>query len=368
MVKKIKSVLAVLLCAAFAVIPLSGVKESFGVQNVEKSAMVKSIGFDTEGENIISYVQSVIDDSSAFHTQGLISAAGCSFADAEKKAQILADKYLSFSYARHFLIGMSTAKSGIGDVMAFLLASPVLQLSSYVYICEGSAKTMLEKISKDSISTNEVLTNLNLAGKEEGYYYPGTVLELAKAWREGQYIAVPVIGEKESGTNTAKKTVPVFKGYAVIEDNRIAAGLNKDLARKYNIFNNIIQRTVISDGDNDFELKNIHTSVRFRVRDEQVEKVYFRVKAKLAFAAFSGNSLKDSAAVQNDLSAVQTAVTRELNELLSFIQSGNIDLLHLESKLDIQTFGAMQNPSAALKGAAISVAFEPQYDNNFTLK
>ena len=89
MVKKIKSVLAVLLCAAFAVIPLSGVKESFGVQNVEKSAMVKSIGFDTEGENIISYVQSVIDDSSAFHTQGLISAAGCSFADAEKKKEAI---------------------------------------------------------------------------------------------------------------------------------------------------------------------------------------------------------------------------------------------------------------------------------------
>lgn len=357
-----------MLCVAFAVIPLSGVKESFGVQNVEKSAMVKSIGFDTEGENIISYVQSVIDDSSAFHTQGLISAAGGSFVEAEKRAQILADKYLSFSYARHFLIGMPTAEKGIGEVMAFLLASPVLQLSSYVYICEGSAKGMLEQISKDSISTNEVLTNLNLAGKEEGYYYPVTVLELAKAWREGQCIAVPVIGEKEAGTNTAKKTVPVFKGYAVIENNRLVTGLNKDLAREYNVFNNIIKRTVITGGGNDFELKNIHTSVCFRVEGERVENVCFRVKAKLAFAAFSGNSLKDSVAVQNDLSAVQTAVTRELNELLSFIQSGNIDLLHLESKLDIQTFGALQNPSAALQSAKMSVEFEPQYDNNFTLK
>ena len=368
MVKKIKTVLSLLLCAVFAVIPLSGVKESFSVQNVEKSAMVKSIGFDAEGTHVISYVQSVIDDSSAFHTQGLITAAGGSFAEAEKKAQILADKYLSFSYARHFLIGMPTAEKGIQSVLAFLLASPVLQLSSYVYICEGSAKTMLEQISKDSISTNEVLTNLNLAGKEEGYYYPVTVLELAKAWQEHRCIAVPVIGEKEAGINTAKKTVPVFKGYALLKENRLVTGLNKTLSRSYNVFNNIIKRTVIRCGDSDFEVKNIHTSVHFQKEGERVKKVHFRVRATFAFAALGGKALQSGTAVQQDLTGARDALCRELCALPAFLNARGIVLPQLEHQLDVQTCGTVRDLAHALKGAAYTVELVPRYDDNFTMK
>ena len=367
MVKRIRIVISVLLCAVLAYIPLSGVKESFSVQNVEKSAMVKSMGFDRSGESTISYVQSVIDDSSAFHTQGLITAAGTTFAEAEKKAQILADKFLTLSYARHFLIGMSTAQNGIADVLSFLLASPVLQLSSYVYVCEEDACGMLEQISKDSISTNEVLTNLNLAGQEEGYYYPVTILELAKAVKEHSCIALPIIGEKEDGSNTAKKTVPVFKGYAVLKNNRIHTVLNRTLSRAYNLLCNRVRRTAVACEGSDFVLKNVHSAVHFDTQGEKVTRVRFEINAQSAVSSFSGASLKDAPALTSYLEKEKAILYSEIKALFAFVQRHKEDILHLEKELDIQSFGRIKELPAALQGVDYAVEIKQTFDNNFTL-
>ncbi len=367
MVKKIKIIFSLILCAVLAYIPLSGVKDSFSVQNVEKSAMVKSVGFDHSEQSTISYVQSVIDDSSAFHTQGLISAAGGSFAEAEKKAQILADKYLTLSYARHFLIGLSTAKESIGEVLDFLLASPVLQLSSYVYICEENARDMLEQISQDSISTNEVLTNLNLAGQEEGYYYPVTILELAKAHREHACIAVPVIGAKEDGTNTAKKTVPVFKGYAILKDNRLLTVLNQTLSRAYNLLCNRVKRTTLTCEGSDFVLKNVHTNIHFERHGEKVICADFHIKAQISFASFAGDSLKDTQLLDAYLEKEKALLYAQIHTLFAFVGEQGADILNLEKELDIQSFGSIKNLPAALQGCDYAVEIEQKFNNNFTL-
>ena len=123
MQKKLKRILTLCLCALLAVIPLSGVKESFAVQNIEKSAMVKSIGLDREDGAQLSFVTSVINDSSAFHEQSLISAAGDNFSQAEQQAQI----FRTLDVTRR--IGVTLTDSGLmipqKSVTAVVGVSPV---------------------------------------------------------------------------------------------------------------------------------------------------------------------------------------------------------------------------------------------------
>ena len=367
MQKRIKSGIALLLCAVLAVIPLSGVKDSFSVQNVEKSAMVKSIGFDAQPQALISYVTSVIEDNSASHAQGVISAPGKSFAEAEKKAQILADKYLSFSYAKHFLIGMQTARQDIRAVLNFMLASNVLQLSSYIYLCEDSAQQILTDISKDSISTNEVLTNLNLAGKEEGYYYPVTVLELAKAEEEHKCIALPIIGHSEAGDNTGKKTVLVFKGYGVLKDHKLQTVLGLSQARAYNLLMNKVERTVVECGACDFLLKRMQARKHFVMQGDRVQTVRLTLKTHAAFASFGGASLADKAYTDSFMQKEQQILLAEMNSLLRLMRQTRLDILDLESALEIQTWGRVKHPAQALKSAAYEVIIEQKQEKSYTL-
>ncbi|MBR2591059.1 MAG: hypothetical protein IKE65_09085 [Clostridia bacterium] len=365
MQKKIQAAVAILLCAVLAVIPLSGVKDSFSVQNVEKSAMVKSIGFD-EGENsaTISYVTGVIADNSASHAQALISAPGGSFAEAEKKAQILADKYLTFSYAKHFVIGMDTAKNSTERLLDFLLASPVLQLSSYIYLCEDSARELLREVSKDDISTNEVLTNLNLAGKEEGYYAPVTVLSLAKAAAEHTSIAIPIIGKQEQGENSAKKTVLVFKGYGVLQDGSLRTILNPARARAYNILMNQVERTVAECDKSDILLKKMRCTKRLEMEGEQVKAVHYHIKATAEFASFSGESLEDESFVSAQTEQEKKLLLSEICDLLDFLREKHLDALHLMQEADILSGGkaAPEAPEQAAYTVEISQHLEKAYN------
>ena len=368
MQKKIRAVTAVLLCAVFAVIPLSGVKNSFSVQNVEKSAMVKSIGFDETDTAVISYVTSVIADNSASHAQAVISAPGKSFADAEKKAQILADKYLTFAYAKHFLIGMQTAQKSTGRILDFMLASPVLQLSSYVYLCEDSAQDMLRAVSKDAISTNEVLTNLNLAGREEGYYAPVTVLALAKAAAEHTSVAIPIIGQKEEGENSAKKTVPVFKGYGIVLDGRVQGVLSPAQSRAYNLLMNQVERTVVECSQCDFLLKKTHCTKHFEMEGTQVKTVHFCIKSTADFASLSDNSLADDAFIAAQSAEEKRILLAEIEDLLTFLRKNRIDALHLNEEIAAFTRCNAAQAAQAPENAAYTVTFEQKTEKAFNLK
>ena len=334
--RKGTAVLAAALALVLLVIPFSGVKESFHVQNVEKIAMVKSIGLDNEAQTVLSFVQSTISESTPSHAQALISAAAQSFAEAEKQAQILADKYLSFSYARHFLIGETTARQGIDACLNFLLASPVLQLSSYLYICEGTAAKMLESISKDSISTDEVLRNLNLAGKQEGYYYPVSILQAVKAREENACFCIPIIGSKQEGTNTAKHTVLVFKGYAVMRGGKIAAVLNREQSRAYNLLTGRLESSVVACESADVKIMRAHLRRQVQMQAGAAAGVTLRLKLENRFSDVRFGSPKNAQFVRRCEREQFEILSREIRSLLSVLRAQQLDCLGLEALAQMQ--------------------------------
>ena len=368
MQKKLKRILTLCLCALLAVIPLSGVKESFAVQNIEKSAMVKSIGLDREDGAQLSFVTSVINDSSAFHEQSLISAAGENFSQAEQQAQILADKYLTFSYAKHYLIGLPSAERGIASIVEYLLSSPVVQLSSYLYLCEGAAKQMLESISRDSISTNEVLTNLNLAGKEEGYYNPVSLLECARALEEGTCFALPVIGAKEEGENTAKKTVLVFKGYALLQGGRVCARLNREQSRAMNLLGEKPMKTVVSCKGADLAIKREHCRVEFVRQGAQIARVRFHLTLRESLAAVQSEAAGGEALLRETAPQAEQILLEQLQELFTLLERAKADALGLQQALEIESGGKERQLQPVAGGIKAEVEFSAREDNHFNLQ
>ncbi|MBQ6380080.1 MAG: hypothetical protein IJJ41_00570 [Clostridia bacterium] len=368
MERNIRLVLSLLLAALFVFLPFSGLQESFAVQNIAKSAMVKSVGFDVQEQAQISYVSSVIDDSSAFHKQSVISASAGSFAEAEKQAQILSDKYLTLSYAKHFLIGMPSAQKGIKSVLDYLLGSNVLQLSSYVYLCEGSALAMLKRISADSISTNEVLTNLNLAGKEEGYYHPTTVLECAQALAENQCLALPLIGEKEEGVNSAKKAVLVFKGYALLQGGSVKAVLTRAQSRALNFLGERRIKTVVGVKGGDLVTKKLSCTKHFERQGDSVGTVTFRLRLQSRFVRFAGQSLQEESRTEECLREQKQRFLEEMQSLLTLLQQKQLDALDVQGALERQSFGSIADPRAALQNTVYRVDIVQKTDLNFTLR
>ena len=367
MQKKIETVIALLLVAALAAVSASGVKESYRVQNIEKSAMVKSVGFDRADKCMISYVQSVISDSSVEHPQALVAAEGDSFSQAEKKAQILADKYLSLSYARHFLIGLKTAEKGIGEVLGFLLSSPVLQLSSYVYITTDSAEKLLSEMSRDDISTDEVLANLNLAGKQEGYYYPLTVLELAKAVEAGEDVCVPIISRSPAGLNTAKKTVVVFEGYAVLEGEKLKTVLSAELSRAYNLLAGRFERTVIACKEADILIQNCRAREHFRFQGDTLTAVDFSLKLKATLADSKRAGEITAAQLESAEREAQAEILRQTGALFAFLKEKQTDALHLFNAARRAAFGCKAIAPAAVFAAPYRIALRWEFDQSYTL-
>ena len=367
MQQKINTAILLLLCAIIAFIPLSGVKSGFRVQNVEKSAVVKSVGLDDRGEVKLSFVQSVIDDTSPSHAQAVIAAAGKDFSEAEQKAQILADKYLTLSYTHHFIFGMSTAEKGLKAALDFLLASPILQLSSYIYVCEGEAEEMLENISKDDISTDEVLTNLNLAGKEEGCYAPVTVLELAKSMSEGSCLPVPIIGQKQEGSNSAKKSVPVFKGYAVLRGGKLCAVMNRDLSLVCNLLNNRVRTAVCSCEKADVKLTRLHCTARVTFQDKQAERVRFDVSLCGRFGDLKGQNAASSADVKLCEAQVRRKLLTQMVALFDWCKENRLDVLNVRRQAEIQTLGLYPVSPEAIWQVPYEVNIHQKTDRSFPL-
>ena len=363
MQKGFKITVSVLLVISLLIIPLSGVKESFSVQNVEKSAMVKSMGFDEEEKATISFVQSVIADSSPQHPQAVISASADSFAQAEKEAQILADKYLTLSYSSHFIIGFETAKKGIENALNYLLASPILQLSSYMYISEGSAEKMLEDISKDEISTNEVLSNLNLAGKQEGYYYPVSVLDIAKAVESEESVLIPVIGKSEEGVNTAKKTVLVFKGYAVLEGGKLKAVLTRSQSRAFNLLAQKLKRTVVSGKSADLTVLKTKSRPKITFENGKIKSIYYSIKIQSKIASLKGVKQDASASLEE----MKGEFLKEIDSLIDFLKRRKIDVLGWKREAEIQSFGRYDINKNELFNSGVKAEITPKIISSFTL-
>ena len=325
----IKTLIAAALCISLVSV---SVFSKGSVQNLEQSAVVKSVGLDSAPEKCeLTFVHSVIADNSS-QKQAAVISSDTNFADAWRGAQILADKYLTFSYVNDFIIGMPTAKTDIGKSLDFISSAKKVQLSSFVYFSDTDARALLEDISKDVVSTDEVLLNLNTAGRTYGYYYPVTVLELMRNKLYSQ-TAVPIIGQKSDGVNSAKKSVVVFKGYGIVKDNRLIYSISKKQARAYNILSNKMKRSFFDFDGNVLEIKKSHTSFDFQIQNTRLEKVTVNINVNAGIDAVSGADLFDEKTCSELHGQLRDEIIAEIKDFFAVITANGSDLLGFENKI-----------------------------------
>ena len=346
MQKLIKILSAGALCVSLVLVtPLSESE----IISLEKSAVVKSVGLeDAGGINEISFVESIVNDASSLQKQSVISACDKNFADAMRKTQILADKYLTFSFVNDYIIGMPTAKSGISSCLDFVSCSKKAQLSSFVYFSEGSARSLLEDISKDVTSTDEVLLNLNNAGSDYGYYYPVTVTDLLRSASSGES-AVPVIGQKTDGENSAKKSVIVFKGYAVVKNNTLIYTINKRQSRAYNILNNKLKKSFVDVLGNVVRINNAKCKYSFDISNNKVLGVNIEINLSIAVNSVSTADLNDYKTARFLKISAEKELLSEMQELLKIAMQNNSDILNIKTRFYSKTGNKAKVDFSSLK-------------------
>lgn len=361
MKRAIKIIISAVLCLSLISV---SVFSKGSVQALEQSAVVKSVGLDSTAEKYeLTFVHSVIGDSSS-QKQAVVVSADTSFADAWRGAQILADKYLTFSFVNDFIIGMPSAKENIAGSLDFISSSKKVQLSSFIYISDSDARTLLEDISKDIISTDEVLLNLNTAGSTYGYYYPVSVLELMRNKLYGETV-VPVIGQKSDGLNSAKKCVVVFKGYGVIRDNKLIYIISKKQARAYNFLSNKMQRSFFDFDGNVFEIKKSRASFSFQIQGSKLKKVTVNLDIGAGISAVSDADLFDEKACAYLHEKLRAEIISEIRQLFRAMKENNSDLLGFKNKVYQKTG---KKVDFNLSDVRIVIKLTSKLNTNFDLK
>ena len=361
MQKIIKCLSALVLCVSLGLVsPLSKSE----IISLEKCAVVKSVGLeDAGGLNEITFVESLVNDSSSAQKQSVIVANDKNFADAMRKSQILADKYLTFSFVSDYIIGMPTAKEDISACLDFISCSKKARLSSFVYFSENSARSLLEDISKDVTSTDEVLLNLNNAGSDYGYYYPVTVTDLLRAPGTGES-AVPVIGQKTDGENTAKKSVIVFKGYAIIKNNKSIYTIDKRQARAYNILNNKLKSTFVDVLGNVVKISKAHCKYRYNISANKLLGVDIQINLSMGIDSVSGADLNSKKTARFLKISAEKQLLSEIEELLKSAIKNNSDILNIKNIILAKSGKLPQTDFSSLK-YSVNLKSDFSADYNF---
>ena len=362
MQKIIKTLAVLALCVSLGLVtPLSNSE----IINLEESAVVKTVGLeDAGGINEITFVESLVNDSSSAQKQSVIVANDKNFADAMRKAQILADKYLTFSFVNDYIIGMPTAKRNISSCLDFISCSKKAQLSSFVYFSENSARSLLEDISKDVTSTDEVLLNLNNAGSDYGYYYPVTVSDLLRSVSVGE-TSVPIIGQKTDGENTAKKSVIVFKGYAVVKNNKVLYTTNKRQARAYNILSNKLKSSFVDVLGNAVKIDKARCKYKFNISDEQLRSVDININLSMSINTVSGADLNNEKIADFLKISAEKEILSEIDELLKIALKNNSDILNIKNKIYIKSANM---PKADFSSLKYSVSLKTDFSSDYNFR
>lgn len=361
--QKIIKVLSVLvMCVSLGLVtPLSNSE----IIKLEDSAIVKTVGLeDALGTNEITFVESLVNDASSAQKQSVIVADDKNFADAMRKAQILADKYLTFSFVNDYIIGMPTAKRNISSCLDFIACSKKAQLSSFVYFCESDACSLLKDISKDITSTDEVLLNLNNAGSDYGYYYPVSVTDLLRYDSLGES-AVPIIGQKSDGENTAKKSVIVFKGYAIVKNMKVAYIINKRQSRAYNILNNKLKKTFIDVLGNVVRINKAHCKYEFNISDKKLTSVDIGINLCMGINSVSGADLNNEKTADFLKISAEKEILSEMEELIKLARFNNSDILNIGNRIYTES-GDM--PEIDFSSLEYNISLKSDFSSDYNLR
>jgi spore germination protein KC len=110
-----------------------------------------------------------------------------------------ASGYASFSHVEQVVLSAGAAQRSTAGLLDFLGRDPEMRLDAHIYITQGKASEVVEKVKKEERSAAELLEALSREMEVRSQAWPVTVRELLIDLEENGCALLPVLEVKEEG-------------------------------------------------------------------------------------------------------------------------------------------------------------------------
>ena len=107
--------------------------------------------------------------------------------------------YASFSHVEQVILSAGAAQRSTAGLLDFLGRDPEMRLDAHIYITEGEASDVVERVKKEERSAAELLEALSREMEVRSQAWPVTVRELLIDLEENGCALLPVVEVKEEG-------------------------------------------------------------------------------------------------------------------------------------------------------------------------
>jgi spore germination protein KC len=228
-------------------LPLSGCWDSV---ELDQLAMVLLIGVDTDpmgdGFEVTVHVLNVAAGTASGTAGGTgggggsknisqtltLSARGQTISDATRNLRGRVQGRFSFHHVRVVLIGEDLARKGLQPVLDFLFRAPEIRLTSYLLVCQGTAREMMLLAPEISGTLDEELRGLIEMQGEWSKAYTPRLLEFCANYGDngiqpvaGRLINLTYRTPVQPDTDEQQTKTSIIEGLAVFRDDQLRGWL-----------------------------------------------------------------------------------------------------------------------------------------------
>ncbi|WP_127531630.1 Ger(x)C family spore germination protein [Paenibacillus kobensis] len=228
-----------------------------------------------------------------------ISNTGKDFGEAYRKIQSDLSRKISFGQTRAIIIGRQLAEEGIEPILDFLAREPTIHMNAYLFVTPGKAK----EIEKISAIMERFPTDILVGYANSRVTVDTTIKDFLMLNYTGGDIILPILKFGRTRIESEKEKEQTWmgtSGAAIFKQGKMVGTLNTSEMRGGLWILGKLKDAEISvpsptDGkDISFMIKNLHTHIIPKVREDQVE-IFIKCKAEAEVLSSNSNiNLLDS--------------------------------------------------------------------------
>lgn len=314
--------------------------------DIEKTAMIKTIGADVGDKSVLTCVQNSVgaeDETSQIAYAG----DGSDFSTALEKLSIASDKNITSAFIKHYVIGTETAEKSVATIVDFFVRSHSVQMSSDVYLAKSGASEYLKKAAAAQEEADLMLSDLQIQGNKDGYYMGVPFVEVLSCADKKYCCTIPVIDMVEvNSTDEKSKHNTEFQGYGILNEGRVKTYLDKSASRGCNFAVGKAKNAVLkvkNGGTFTFEARGIKSHFSFYTENDELK----RVDINISFSSYFRQTPKKMTNSDKEITTFEILqeelVKHEVMSAVKVMQDTGLDFFDIE-----ESFGA-RHPYMARK-------------------
>jgi spore germination protein KC len=276
----------------------------------------------------------------------IMSSAGDTLFEAERKLKTHSDKMVFFGYVDYIIVGESAAREDFGKYFDFVLRDHEFRLSPKVYITkEITAKELITHTTSEDKYIVDRLDNVKSDIKSLSNFNEVSILEVA-GMLDNSAVAgtvIPVLRSADIreeliiGGNTPERDL-VPCGYDILKDYKLVAHIDEFIARGYNFLTGNVKSAPVSVRDVSGQfvaLEVLHTStaVEARFSGDNLEGVTYKTHVYANVDERHSRTRLEKEDYDRLTSGLSDILRNEMLQVIRESKKANIDCIDLHEKI-----------------------------------